>query len=207
MNKVINFDRVEVYGLFDSIQASTYPMKIDLKNTLINVETIKKLANATPGSGHDCFLKGIIVQMDITAPEYWWRQADRYTWFEYVSSQSKMHKLIEMNIDEACNKWVDMRIKAVLKEKICIYNQLKEKRANKDLLNIAFQEVVSNCPCGFMLTARKSTNYLQLKTMWNQRCKHPHKLAEWKEFDKWIHTLPFYWYITGEEMKEAAPNN
>ena len=32
----------------------------------------KKLATTRGGNGHDCFLKGIIVQVDITAPQYWW---------------------------------------------------------------------------------------------------------------------------------------
>ena len=53
----------------------------------------------------------------------------------------------------------------------------------------AFMEVVSNCPQGFELTMAITTNYLQLKTIYEQR-KH-HKLAEdWGAFAKWCEELP-----------------
>lgn len=53
----------------------------------------------------------------------------------------------------------------------------------------AFMEVVSNCPMGFEMVMAIETNYLQLKTIYEQR-KH-HKLAEdWGAFCEWCETLP-----------------
>lgn len=53
----------------------------------------------------------------------------------------------------------------------------------------AFMEVISNCPMGFEMVMAIETNYLQLKTIYEQR-KH-HKLAEdWGAFCKWCETLP-----------------
>ncbi|HSQ90185.1 hypothetical protein [Romboutsia sp.] len=204
MYKVLEISNDKVHGLSDSILASGYPMQTEVESNQYkipvdgDVKRAKVLSGCKPGTGHDCFLKGIIVQFDVKASEYWYRQADRYTWFDYVSSQSKMHRLLKMDIDENCNEWVDARIKAVLMEKICKYNQMVEDGGYTKLqLSYAFQEVVSNCPSGFMLTARKTTNYLQLKTMYNQR--KGHKLQEWRVFCEWVKTLPESWLITGEQ--------
>ena len=56
-----------------------------------HVKRAIKLASAPIGSGHDNFLKGIIVQMDVEAPQYVWMQIERYQFFTIISSQSKMH--------------------------------------------------------------------------------------------------------------------
>jgi len=64
---------VNVYGLDESIKASGYPKNIKLmKNSNINDNDINRaesLGHADHGSGHDCFLKGIIVQHDIFATQ------------------------------------------------------------------------------------------------------------------------------------------
>ena len=51
------------------------------------------------------------------------------------------------------------------------------------------ETIAYSCPMGLELTARITTNYLQLKTIWNQR--HEHKLAEWRDFCDNIYCLPF----------------
>lgn len=50
-------------------------------------------------------------------------------------------------------------------------------------------ELLYNCPMGFELTARVTTNYRQLKTIYQQR--NTHKLKEWRDFCDVIKTLPF----------------
>ena len=109
---VIKVDNVRIYGLNESIIASGYPMQIktnDMNKVVIgdkDLKRVKHLGNAVPGSGHDCFAKGITVQFDLQVPEYIWRQLDRYHFIDYVSSQSKMHRILKMDIDKACNKYV-----------------------------------------------------------------------------------------------------
>jgi hypothetical protein len=49
-------------------------------------------------------------------------------------------------------------------------------------------------PCGFKLTAGMTTNYRQLKTIYNQRKNH--RLPEWRDFCTWITLLPFAELIT-----------
>ena len=103
---VTNF---KVYGLEDSIKASKYPKAVDTaKCTSKITETVKKLAGCKTGTGHDQFLTGIIVQFDLTYTIKAWTEAERYHFFDFVSSQSTMHKITEFELDKAYidyNKW------------------------------------------------------------------------------------------------------
>lgn len=166
----------KVYGLVESVCAAGYPVgKSDYSES-----RAKRLSSAPAGSGHDCFLKGVAVQADITAPQYWWLQWQRYHFHDIVSSESKMHRITKMDITKQCNEYVDLKIMEILKEYI--------KRFKEEPSQWHFQRVISNCPMGLTLKARIATNYLQLKTIWHQRKNH--KLQEWQVFCGWIEGLP-----------------
>lgn len=51
---------------------------------------------------------------------------------------------------------------------------------------------------GLRLTARITTNYRQLKTIYQQRKNH--RLPEWRAFCAWIETLPRAEFITGKRV-------
>jgi hypothetical protein len=51
-----------------------------------------------------------------------------------------------------------------------------------------WRHVIYSYPVGLVLTARMTTNYLQLKTIYAQR--RTHRLPEWQLFCDWIETLP-----------------
>ena len=53
-----------------------------------------------------------------------------------------------------------------------------------------FMLLVSNCPQGIELFMRVSTNYLQIRTLYNQRKNHTLK-EDWGAFCHWIETLPY----------------
>jgi uncharacterized Zn finger protein len=189
---VIKVDNARVYGLEESIVASGYPMQIETFNIdeidLIDkdIKRAKHLGNAVPGSGHDCFLKGIIVQFDLQVPEYIWRQLDRYHFIDYISSQSKMHRITKINLDSVCNRYVYDEVKEILKSIIDKYEAETDTDKKKELFN----EIIANTPAGLMLTARMTTNYLQLKSIINQRSNH--KMQEWKYLCDWFKTLPMF---------------
>ena len=61
--------------------------------------------------------------------------------------------------------------------------QLEEIRKEKYL------EILYSNPAGFLLTARLTTNYRCLRNIYIQRKNH--RLPEWREFCKWIETLPY----------------
>ena len=60
-----------------------------------------------------------------------------------------------------------------------------EEEAKKKYLEILYTN-----PCGMYLTARMTTNYQQLKTIYQQR--RTHRLPEWGEFCDWCETLPHF---------------
>ncbi len=219
---IIKVDNVRVYGLNESVIASGYPMQIETYDMNVrdvitdeiltekDLKRAKHLGNAIPGSGHDCFAKGITVQFDLQVPEYIWRQLDRYHFIDYVSSQSKMHRILKMDIDEACNKYVLQETIDSLNELIGYYNNFdkevekcKEDYPNEPLRyklrdetliegtkENLFNIIIANTPCGLMLTARMTTNYLQLKSIVNQRSNH--KMQEWRLLCDYFKTLPMF---------------
>lgn len=85
--------------------------------------TISKLANAKPGSGHDCFLKGINVSFDISYPVYWSPQLQRYHYLDIVSSTSAMHRLTKLELSEFISETVEPEIISVVSNMIHIYNK------------------------------------------------------------------------------------
>ena len=182
-------NNVEVYGLKESIKASKYPMSVNIDdlNNDITHRTIK-LGNAPKGSGHDCFLKGIVVQFDLRMTPKMSVELERYHFIDFISSQSTMHKITQFDLDNAYIKYVDNRIIEIMKEKISKYNSLENK--DSDEAKELYLEILYSNPCGFLLTARMTTNYQQLKTIYSQRKNH--RLPEWKEFCKWCETLPLF---------------
>ena len=179
----------KVYGLEESISRSGLPKRLGEPIIDINYKRAYKLGNVNSGSGHDNFLKGIIVQFDINYPQYLTPQLQRYHWMDIVSSQSKMHKLTSIgNVGSSCNKYVSGIIIDVVNTLIHAYNE--------DPSEDNFMRVMSNLPMGYEMWMGISTNYLQLKTIYKQR--KTHRLPEWREFCKWIESLPTSSLITGE---------
>jgi len=167
------------------IQDTYFSLKMNENN--LALMRGRKLGSAHCGGGHDCFLKGIIVNSVIQAPQYFWQQIKRYHFFDIISSQSTMHRLTQMNLSEQCNSYVDNRIIEIVTEYIDKFEETNDKQY--------FKQAISNLPSGFNLTAGITTNYLQLKTIENQRRNH--KLDEWSiEFMDFIDNLPFFKILT-----------
>jgi hypothetical protein len=184
-------DNIFIYGINQSFKASKYPKATDTSEVNSEItDTIKNLAKCETGTGHDNFLNGIVVQFDLTFSNKAWVELQRYHFIDFVSSQSSMHKIAVMDIRKMCNEYVDERIISVLQDLKDKYNETKSK---EDYLTLLY-----NIPSGFELTARMTTNYRQLKTIYQQR-RH-HRLVDWQVFCDWIETLPYSELITGKEV-------
>ena len=172
-----------MFGIEDSFKASKYPMSIDVSSLNCDITPrICALGKSDVGSGHDQFLTGMIVQFDLTFTIKAWTEAERYHFFDFVSSQSTMHRITKLNPEVQCNEYVDERVIEVLKEHIDTYNN--------DPTPENYLTVLYNVPAGFRLTARMTTNYRQLKTIYFQRRNH--RLPEWRWFCSWVETLPYF---------------
>lgn len=176
-----NVTNTKVYGLDESIVRAKYPMSTDISTLNSDItKGILGLSNCEKGTGHDQWLTGVIVQFDLTYTVKAWTEAERYSWLDFVSSQSTMHRIAQFDLDKQYNEYTDPRSIAIVKELVEKYNETKNP---EDYLRV----LMSN-PCGFKLTAGMTTNYRQLKTIYAQR--KTHRLPEWKEFCAWIETLP-----------------
>lgn len=147
-----------------------------------------KLAAAPPGSGHDNFLCGIVVQATVTAPRYWWPELQRYHFVDIVSSTSTMHTLVRLleehrGADALYREcFVESTPPEMVRAFVAAAERLLSAGAGKDALKSALPE-------GFLQTARIVTNYRQLKTIYAQR--RSHELREWRDFCEWVRGLRY----------------
>ena len=191
---------VKVYGIDESIKASKYPMAVDTNKCTYEItDRTRQLGNVQTGTGHDNFLKGIVVQFDWKFTPKLSVEVERYHFIDFISSQSTMHKITKFDLDKAYIKYVDQRCVDVIKEKVEDYNTLQEKIkvatdgdkfALQEIAKVKYLEILYSNPCGMYLTARMTTNYQQLKTIYQQR--RFHRLPEWQDFCDWIETLPYF---------------
>jgi hypothetical protein len=203
MEKIMTeIKNLKVYGLEESIIRSGYPHRYGEPDDLVlnechiedyimdeSKKRADSLSGCKAGSGHDNFLKGIIVQFDLKYPQYLTPQLQRYNWIDIVSSQSKMHTLTKQLMDtNNCNYYVLGKIMRMINELIIKYNR-KPNYEN-------FMRIISNLPMGFELWMGISTNYLQLKTIYHQRKNHKLK-EDWGAIIKMIDELPYNKFIKG----------
>lgn len=202
-NKIVS--NVRVYDLPESMVASGYPMRTDTEQRPINDKDMTRCQNLVSATksgnmAHAQFLTGIRVNFDLTCSNKMWVEAERYRFLEFVSSQSTMHRITKFDLDKAYNGYVDKRIIEIMKEKVKEYNAFIEVReAAKGqpeivaelnrILKEMYLEILYSNPAGFTLTARMTTNYRCLRNIYKQR--KDHRLPEWREFCKWIETLPY----------------
>ena len=202
---------VNVYGFEEAVKGAKYSYAIDTNSVTSEVtKTTLSLANSKAGSGHDQFMTGIIVQFDLTFSNKAWVEAERYKFLNFISSQSTMHRITKFDLDQAYLPYVDKRIVEIMKEKVKAYNELQAqmtsfKNEGKDVsemmntLNEMYLEILYSNPAGFRLTAKMTTNYRALKTIYNQR--KDHRLPEWRAFCEWVKTLPHSEFITGTQIE------
>lgn len=180
----------KVYGIEETLIRSGYPMATEIEymeflNFSMSEEESKefmrvaRLGASPQGSGHDCALKGIIVQCDIEAPSYWWPQFQRYHFADIISSQSKMHRITAL-AGNGCPPNVYPSVWATFGKLVRKY----------ELQEVEFETLLANCPQGLELVAGITTNYLQIKTMYAQRANH--RLTMWNTvFVDWVKSLPY----------------
>ena len=202
MDQVTN---VRIYDLDESLHAAGYPMRTSTEWSESESAALKRgagLSHAADWVGaHDQFLTGIRVAFDLTFTNKAWVEAERYRFLEFVSSQSTMHRITKFDLTNQYNEYVEPRIIEIMQEKVSQYNKIQEELTetpaddiyNRNrLIELAKQkylEILYSNPAGFKITARLTTNYRCLKNIWRQRRNH--RLPEWREFCKWIETLPY----------------
>ena len=176
-----------------------------------DLNLMKRLCKS--GTDHRKFMRMITVYADIIAPLYWWPEYDTYKIGTVANSCSKMHKIAdkEFTMEDFSNEHL-------LNEPLYFYDgmDVDEKRFYPMMLLYNIVESLNLCRKLYIETKDKTywwqmiqllpSSYNQKRTvMLNYevlaniyKSRKDHKLDEWREFCKWIETLPYSELITGD---------
>ena len=203
---MLTIENVQLFGFQAAIRGMRNPKNswsksdstFELSTDERGVQTIDlgqadmKLASALANSGADDgkFLRMIHVQLDVTAPLYWWKEADQYKIGTVTDSCSTMHKIHakEFTIDDFSHEHlVGASIKA-LKAVIDAMNLEREHfvyTKDKD----CWWQLIQLLPSSFNQRRTWDLNYAVLRNIYHARRNH--KLDEWHTLCDWIKTLPY----------------
>lgn len=166
------------------------------------------LANSGPDDGK--FLRMIHVQLDVTAPLYWWKEADQYKVGTVTDSCSTMHKIHakEFELDDFSHEHIinsvsmgaqeiEVRIspmQALLTTIECLnsYRELYLETKDKKY----WWQLIQLLPSSYNQRRTWDLNYAVLRNIYHARRNH--KLDEWRELCAWIETLPYSELIIGK---------
>lgn len=182
---------------------------------------MQKLSDA--GTEHRKYMRMIPVYVRITAPLYWWKEFDTYKVGTVANSCSTMHKFKEKEFDRgdfSCEHLLNManndagdalflndanniRVDGddLLGLTINVLNYYRGRYIETKLKQYWWQ-MIQLLPSSYNQTRNVMLNYEVLANIYRQRKNH--KLDEWREFCKWIESLPYSELITSE-VKESIP--
>ena len=188
-------------------------------------QLMMKLANGGPV--HAKYRRMITVYVDITAPLYWWKEFDTYKVGTVANSCSTMHKIhekeftiedfshehltreylgegSEVNMDVCDGDWAPLDILDFIIDSLNHYRKLyletktkpmKDDAARKELMKKYWWQMIQLLPSSYNQKRTVMLNYEVLVGIYKWR--KDHKLDEWREFCKWIESLPYSEIITG----------
>lgn len=154
-----------------------------------DLNLMKTLSKA--GTDHGKFLRMIHVQVDVTAPLYWWKEADQYKVGTVTDSCSTMHKIHakEFTMDDfSCEHLYDDVIGSPFKTIVdCLnfFRGLYLQHEDKE----DWWQMIQLLPSSYNQKRTWDLNYAVLKAIYHAR--KDHKLDEWRHLCKWIETLPY----------------
>lgn len=142
------------------------------------------------GSSDRKFLRMIHVQMDITAPDYWFKEFSTYRVSVVENSSSTMHKIHsrDLTLEDFSYEHLDEPMLNTLKGLIELINYYRIRfveTKNKD----NWWQIIQLLPMSYNYLRTIDLNYEVLINMYFSR--RFHKLDEWHTFCDWIETLPY----------------
>lgn len=203
---MINITNTEIFGWQAALRGARNPMNswalMDSHDDVIgerDLQLAMKLSKA--GTDHRKFMRMIIIQVDINAPRYWWTEFDTYKVGTVANSCSTMHKIHskEFTIQDFSYEHLNGRGVVAMYEIIDVLNNYREKflkTNDKDY----WWNMIQLLPQSYNQLRTVTLNYEVLCNMYNARKNH--KLDEWREFCKWIESLPYSELITHEVFYE-----
>ena len=198
---MLTIENVQLFGFQAAIRGMRNPKNswekgdstFELDTDESGVQTIDlgpadlKLASALANSGPDD--GKFHVQLDVTAPLYWWKEADQYKVGTVTDSCSTMHKIHakEFTMDDFSHEH--------------LYSPLHDLKPTVDLLNVYRErfletkdkedwwQLIQLLPSSYNQRRTWDLNYAVLRNIYHAR--KGHRLDEWKTLLDWIETLPY----------------
>ena len=208
---MIKIENVEVFGFEAAIRGMRNPLNSWKRSDSVkgqdgyfvgeaDLGLMKRLVSA--GSDHGKFMRYIGVTLDITAPLYWWKEADTYKVGTVANSCSTMHKIHakEFTLDDfshehLCAYSVSRNWLHALEDLIWELNFARDKFLETKDKKFWWQ-MIQLLPTSYNQKRTVQLNYEVLRHMYRSRKNH--KLDEWRNLCAWIETLPYSELITME---------
>ena len=214
---MIKIENTDVYGFEAAIRGMRNPWNSWKKSDSVVLPTekiivvgpndlalMKKLVSA--GTDHSKFMRMIGVTCDITAPMFWWSEYDTYKVGTVRNSCSKMHTIHikPFDIDDFTHEGCD-KIPAAIDTLMYVVGECEHLRQlyNDTEQKKYWRAIIELLPESFNMRATVQMNYAVLRNMYHARKNHP--LDEWRDFCRWIETLPYSELITGGNADEMQP--
>ena len=225
---MIKVENIEIFGLDGAMRGMRNPLNSwDKADTTVYQEHGREFVNigvndlnlATrlikAGTEHRKFLRMIHVQMDVTAPLYWWKEADTYKVGTTANSCSTMHKIAakEFTLDDfshnhlfndavVYNGYVSTSVLecviGALNEFRNLYLETKDKRY--------WWQMIQLLPSSYNQRRTWDMSMETLLSILHQRKNH--KLDEWNEFrDICLEQVPYLKEFYEASLKETTNEN
>ena len=225
---MIKVENIETFGLCGAMRGMRNPLNSwDKADTTVYQGHDKEFVNigvndlnlATrlikAGTEHRKFLRMIHVQMDVTAPLYWWKEADTYKVGTTANSCSTMHKIAakEFALDDfshdhlfndavVYNGYVSTSVLecviGALNEFRNLYLETKDKRY--------WWQMIQLLPSSYNQRRTWDMSMETLLSILHQRKNH--KLDEWNEFrDICLEQVPYLKEFYEASLKETTNEN
>ena len=231
---MIKVENIEIFGLDGAMRGMRNPLNSwDKADTTVYQGHDKEFVNigvndlnlATrlikAGTEHRKFLRMIHVQMDVTAPLYWWKEADTYKVGTTTNSCSTMHNIAakEFTLD-------DFSHEHLIDDQDDFENENGQISSYKDFLYYDVLDVLNTARRQYLETKDKKywwqmiqllpSSYNQRRT-WDMSMetllsilhqRKNHKLDEWNEFrDICLEQVPYLKEFYEASLKETTNEN
>ena len=199
---MIKVENIDVWGFEHAIRGLRNPMnswdksdstidmiqgyKVDFHLGENDLDLARRLFKA--GTEHRKYLRQIFVSMDITAPLYWWKEADTYKVGTVANSCSTMHKIAakEFELDDFSHEHlcysdalnVEDSVLRQFEMTIFVLNKAREEYLKTKDKKYWWQ-MIQLLPASYNQKRTITMNYETAVTIINQRTGH--KLDEWND--------------------------
>lgn len=170
-------------------------------------ELMQRLAKA--GTDHRKFMRMIVVYVDVTAPLYWWKEMETYKVGTVSNSCSTMHSIHKKPFNAYDFSCEDLLTSNKLPDVFRAKSPVQVLFDTIDTLNACrkmyletgdktwWRQMIQLLPDSYNQRRTLMLNYEVLANIY--RARRNHKLTEWREFCRWIESLPYSELITGKE--------